>query len=80
METIELDCAPGSIRPSDLLPYVLEGTEVQLDPKQPQATFFGCWMWEIPKEQEEKYHSSRDVIAQRIKDLYNLGSIRYGSW
>lgn len=78
--TIELDCAPGYIRPGDLLSGVLEGTGITLDPKKPQSMFFGNWEWRIPDEQIETYLKVRDTIKERITKLYNNGDIRYGSW
>lgn len=40
---IELDCGPGSPRPGDLLPEVLEGTGLPV--REPVSTFFGNWTW-----------------------------------
>ena len=39
--SIELDCAPGGPRPNELLPSVLEGTGVTLDPEITVARCFG---------------------------------------
>lgn len=78
--SIELDCAPGSPRPGDLLPAVLDGTGIQLDPNKPDSAFFGNWKWVIPAEQHEQYATVKELIRNRIMDLYHLGRIRYGSW
>lgn len=78
--TIELDCPPGSPRPSDLLPGVLAETGVTLDPENTVGRFFGNWTWVIPEDQHAAYVAARDTIKGRIQDLYKRGSIRYGSW
>jgi hypothetical protein len=78
--TVELDCPPGSPRPGDLLPIVLEGTGIKLDPEQTVSRFFGNWQWVIPPEQESLYSAVRPEVAERIRALYNSGRIRYGSW
>ena len=78
--TIELDCPPGDPRPGDLLPQVLEGTGVVLDPDKTDGRFFGNWTWTIPEDQEPQFEAARETIKSRIKDLYSRGTIRYGSW
>jgi hypothetical protein len=80
MYTISLDCPPGAPRPGDLLPSVLNGIGVVIDPENTVMRFFGCWRWEVPKEYEELYVANRELIAERIKKLYNDGAIRYGDW
>ena len=78
--TIELDCPPGAPRPGDLLPSVLEGTGVAINPQATVSRFFGNWMWQVPDSQREQYETHREEIAARIKVLYERGVIRYGSW
>lgn len=78
--TIEIDCAPGNPRPGDYLPFILEGTGVELDPENPAMKLFGCWTWIIPESQESNYEQHRDLIKARIQELYHSGKIRYGSW
>lgn len=78
--TIELDCPPGSPRPGDLLPQVLAGTGVELKPEDTVSRFFGNWTWVIPEEQVKAFEESRELIKERITDLYHRGMIRYGSW
>lgn len=80
MFSIELDCAPMTPRPSTLLPGVLKGTGIKLDPEKPSGTFFGNWTWDIPADQCEAYEKVRSTIAERVKALYHSGHIRYGSW
>lgn len=45
MYTIELGCPPGSPRPGDLLPEVLKGTGVTINPEKTAARLFGDWEW-----------------------------------
>ena len=78
METIDLDCAPGGVRPGDLIGGVLKGTG--LKPGEPIAKFFGNWTWafDVPRERWEA--KIQPIIKPRIEALYNAGTIRYGSW
>jgi len=78
--SIELDCQPGSPRPGELLPGVLEGTGIEIDPDEPDGTLFGNWTWNIPEQFEELFETHRETIKERISKLYNNGLIRYGSW
>ena len=80
MNSIELDCAPGSPRPGDLLPDVIKGTALKLDANAPDHAFFGCWTWYIPEEQNAAYEAAKATLELRIKRLYAAGAIRYGSW
>ena len=78
--TIELDCWPGPTRPGDLLPGVLKGTGVEIDPNETTSRVFGNWEWEVPVDQVEAFKAARETIASRIKELHEYDSIRYGSW
>jgi hypothetical protein len=80
MYTIELDCAPGGIRPNDLLPGVLKDTGITIDPDNTVSRFFGNWKWEVPNEQTQAYEAVRETVKDRIETLYHSGVIRYGSW
>lgn len=78
--TVELDCPLGNPRPGDLLPQVLEGTGITLDPEKTVARVFGNWQWVIPTEQESLYRAVRPIVADRVRALHAKGIIRYGSW
>jgi len=78
--TIALGCQPGSPRPGDLLPGVLEGTGVTIDPTNTILRFFGDWEWAVPEDQTQTYERARETIQQRIKALYESGLVRWGSW
>jgi hypothetical protein len=77
-QTIELDCAPGSIRPGDLIGGVIKDLGLPL--REPVSMFFGNWTWDYSDIPEDKWKETHDVRKQRITDLYNSGFIRYGSW
>lgn len=76
--TLEIDCAPGHVRPGDLLPQVLKGTGIVLG--EPQSRFFGCWQWVIPPEHVLAYSENRLVIETRLRELYERGAIRFAGW
>jgi hypothetical protein len=78
--SIELDCAPGGIRPGDLLPGVIEGLGLTLNAAKPDRMLFGEWTWIIPADQSERYLSVQSTVKERIEKLYHAGFIRWGSW
>jgi hypothetical protein len=81
METIELDCAPGTPRPDDLLPGILEGTGLTPDDFVITMKFFGWWRFELKPESDIKlFRQHKPVFEERIKALYKQGAIRAGSW
>lgn len=77
-KTIELDCAPGGIRPGDLIGKVIEGTG--LKNKEHISCFFGNWIWDYNEVSDEDWLKIQPILMERITDLYNKGIIRYGSW
>lgn len=78
MQTIELDCPPGVLRPGDLIDGVLEGTGLVAD--EPISKLFGEWTWafDVPRARWES--EIQPVIKPRIEALYHAGQIRWGSW
>ena len=78
METIELDCPPGGIRPGDLLPKVLEGTGLKVE--EPIAKLFGEWTWQYDVPRDVWERDIQPIIKPRIEALYHNGMIRWGSW
>lgn len=77
LQTIELDCAPGTPRPGQYIGGVLEGTG--LTAGEP-TTFFGNWCWSFDVPQEKWEAEIQPIIKPRITALYHSGAIRYGSW
>lgn len=78
MQTIDLDCAPGGIRPGDLIGGVIADTG--LAAKEPVSKFFGNWTWDYSEVPAEEWLAVNETIKSRIEELYNTGLIRYGSW
>ena len=77
-QTIELDCAPGGIRPGDLIEGVIVGTG--LEPRDTVGRFFGNWTWNYEDVPREVWEAAKPILKERIVALYNSGVIRYGSW
>ena len=77
-QTIELDCAPGSPRPGDLIGGVIKDTGL---PKREEVSrFFGNWVWDYKDIPEGKWEKAIPILEERITALYHSGRIRYGSW
>lgn len=77
-KTIELDCAPGSPRPGDLIEGVIKDTG--LESKAPSSALFGNWTWSYPEVSDERWAEIQKITKPRIVALYHGGTIRYGSW
>jgi len=77
-QTIEIDCAPGALRPGDLIAGVIEGTGLQL--KESSGRFFGNWTWDYRDVDAETWNNVKTVLKERLTKLYNSGTIRYASW
>lgn len=80
--SIELDCAPGSPRPDDLFPGVIEGTELKISDFEIVSRLFGNWMFELKagKARAASFVSAKATLRKRVEALYHTGAIRYGSW
>ncbi len=77
-KSVELDCAPGSLRPGDLIGGVLHGLEIEV--KEPTSMSFGNWTWRFDDIPDERWLEIKPVLKERVIKLYNSGIIRYGSW
>jgi hypothetical protein len=78
---IALDCEPGTPRPDCHLPNVLVGTDLTMEDFEIISKFFGEWIFKLKDDQKgELYVKNKAVIGERIKKLYDDGSIRYGAW
>lgn len=75
--TVELDCAPGYVRPGDLIADVLKDTGLPV--RDPIYKVFGNWAWDF-SDHKETFEAAKPVIQERIEKLYHNGTIRYGSW
>ena len=77
-KSIELDCAPGGIRPGDLIEGVVQGLDLTIP--ETSMRFFGNWKWEFPDVSDERWQEIQPTIKERVSALYARGVIRYGSW
>jgi hypothetical protein len=78
VQTIELDCAPGGMRPGDLIGGVIEGTGLQS--RESVSRFFGNWTYDYSDVDPKEWERIREIIVPRIIALHKSGLIRYGSW
>ena len=77
-QTIELDCAPGGIRPGDLILGVLEGTGLEV--RETTSRSFGNWVWDYSDVSKDVWDAAQPILEKRITALYKARRIRYGSW
>jgi hypothetical protein len=83
MESIDLDCPPGSPRPWELIEGVVAGTLAEpmlTDDDKEAHAFFGAQTWYFDIPRETWVSEVQPVIKPRIEALYHNGTIRYGSW
>ena len=80
IKIIELDCAPGLPRPSDLIEGVIAGTILKKHLTDPVCQFFGNWTYAFENVSDEDWREAQKKTKPRIEALYLEGRIRYGSW
>ncbi len=81
MESIELDCPPGGIRPWDLIEGVVKDTGLELTPADLEGgAMFGHREWLFDVDRDKWINDIQPIIKPRIEALYHQGVIRYGSW
>lgn len=83
VQTIDIDCPPGSPRPGDLIGGVIDGLGIEDRAVEPVASvtpFFGnaCYRFRVPRTEWER--DIQPTVKERIVALYDAGLIRYGSW
>lgn len=78
LQTIELDCPPGALRPGDLIGGVIKG--LGLTEKETVSRFFGNWVWDYSEVPSKRWKKIQPILKERIEKLYHSGAIRYGSW
>jgi len=77
-QTIELDCAPGTPRPGDLIGGVIQGTG--LPKRKTVLKLLGEWTWDYSDIDKKVWKKAQPMLKTRIEALYHRGAIRYGSW
>ena len=92
---IEIDCAPGAIRPNTHFSNIVQKLETQYKDNEQIVKFaeylknlqqisarFGNWEWKV--EFNDENIMLKEVIQNHFKNhltsLYNQGAIRYASW
>ena len=75
-----IDCEPTSKRPDTHLKGLFEGTSLKEENFELIGKSFGEWTWKVKPEAATEYERRRNLIAERMKQLYVRGAIRYGSW
>lgn len=83
LHKIEIDCAPGMTRAWHWIDDIITGTglttDLNTDDNHPSAFFGSCtWLFEVDEEKWKR--DIAPIVGKRIKELYNLGLIRYGEW
>ena len=94
MLQIEIDCAPGGVRPQqffnsivnkiskDSLDEELTQFSEKLVDHSPVSSKFGCWEWIIEMDDNISKHYSfiQNIFKEELTKLYNSGAIRYARW
>ena len=80
-QTIELDCAPFTPRPSERIGFVLKGSGFKVEDFDTGNPFFGHQVWTLKDpNRENEFIGKKPLFKERVTELYNSGAIRYGSW
>lgn len=91
---IEIDCAPGGIRPqqffNNIVTKISENSKSEELTKfsknlidfKPVSSRFGCWEWVIQIDNSISKHFAfiQNIFKEDLTSLYNSGAIRYASW
>ncbi len=77
---IEIDCAPFTPRPNEILREVLSGTAMTIDDFDIVAKFFGEWTFRVHEDKKNLYTSIKDLVGTRLTQAYHCGRIRYAMW
>jgi hypothetical protein len=82
MCSIELDCAPGPVRPNHLFLDVIAGTQLNAEDFHEPTRMFGNWEWELKpgEDRQRRFADATAKVRERIERLHRSGAIRYGSW
>lgn len=77
-QKFSIGCAPGSTRPNDYLKEVLEGTDIPI--RGEVGRCFGDWDWDYSDINPKVWKKALPTIKERLKKLYDKGSIRFAEW
>ncbi len=77
---IVIDCAPGSMRPDDILKLVLDNTDLTSSDFTITSKFFGEWTFVLDESKNDIYNTHKHDIGETMKNMNHNGLIRYGEW
>lgn len=74
---MEIDCAPGSLRPDDCMSGMC--TTLGLEPADftLRSKVFGCWVYEYTGANIGYIKTMRSDMLEYLRAMYDTGSIRY---
>ena len=87
---IEIDCAPGKIRPNHFYNLIIECMSQNSNQNikewsqnvknlEPDLKLIGNWTWNLEIE-SDIYQEVQTIFKQQLTEFYNQGCIRYASW
>ena len=90
MWVVEIDCAPSTVRPNHYYNLIMNELSSSSDEQitewvskvknqEPYNKRFGEWTWHLEIDESIK-SVVQSVFEKNIKEFYNIGCIRYGSW
>jgi hypothetical protein len=77
---VVLDCAPGCMRPNNVLEIVLRDTTLKTDDFENTVRCFGEWHFHVKNNKLDEYNKYYDTIVKAIINAENRGLIRYGAY
>lgn len=80
VQTIEIDCAPGNLRPGDVMKSMIEELELPFKYKETSGRLFGNWTWTFNEFNEEDWRAIQKKVGPYLTKCWEKGTVRYASW
>ena len=77
---VVLDCAPGCMRPNNVLEIVLRDTTLKTDDFENTVRCFGEWRFHVKNNKLNEYYKYYNMIITAIIAAETRGLIRYGAY
>ena len=78
---IVIGCAPGIIRPNNILENILaKYNDLLITDFEITSKNFGDWTFHIKEDKEEIFNKYLSEIIEKLQELYNKNTIRYAEW
>jgi hypothetical protein len=77
---IVLDCAPGCMRPDNVLEIMLRDTTLKINDFENTVRRFGEWHFHVKNNKLDEYYKYYDIIVTAIINAETRGLIRYGAY